>query len=369
MKLIGRSPTTVAGGNLRKAMTPGALLMALLVQFSLAGPCLSPAFAANPELTPEFIRLNEPELYRQIQSAPKLPLPTDPNNPYGEYAGFFSHPKFQPDQPEDWWEHSSFSYNPQYPYLLKHTHLKFSYADMEGNDNGFAVKGGAYLAVRKGRVSSYLGYEVDRKEITDSQGGSVDKDIQNLDTTLLYEINPHLFVEGGLIWQRLSYQMIDSRTIPFVGLGSFNILKGLLDPKRDSLKVGFGFGRIYDKYDQTVIDMIGKDSDSFNGAYVKANFIHQFTDTLAYRQSYVLKHALQETTVYKITTIPQTDMQFAINAGSTKRYDWRWTNALEFTLNQWVGFLIQYQMAYDSNPWPIAAKSDKELLLGLKFAY
>lgn len=340
--------------------------MILVCLFGIWAPL---AAAEVPKLTPEYIRDSNPDLYRQIQAAPRLPEAIDPLRPYGEYGGFFSHPKFMPDQPEEWWERSAFEYSPEYPYFLKHTHLKFSFSDNKGNDDGFALKGAFYLALRKGRVSNILGYEVDRKQITDTQGGSIDKNMQTLDETLLYEINRHLYVECGGIWQSLSLQRIDSRTIPFVGLGTFNVLQDILDKKKDTLKMGLGFGRVFDHYDAFVESLIKKDSDTFNAIYLNAAYTHRFTDKFNYRQNFTLKHATEKTAIYNMTSIPQSNTQFAITAGSTYRYDWRWTNALEFNLNQYVGFLIQYYIAYDSNPWPISAKYDRELMLGLKFAY
>jgi len=329
----------------------------------------SAVFAEEPKLTPEYIKTNYPDTYRKIQAEPKLPADIDPENPYGNYGGFFSQPRFKPDQPEEWWERSAFDYSPEYPYTLKHTHLKFSFADMKGNDEGFLFKGSGYLALRKGNLSDYFAYEVDRKKVTDTQGGNTDKNMQTLENTLLYEINPYLYVEGGLIWQRLSVQLITNRTIPFVGFGSFNLLQGVLDKKYDTLKAGIGFGRVFDRYDPLVRDLINKNGDEFNAAYLNAVYTHKFTDRFSYRQNFVLKHATEKTPVYKLTSIPQAEKQFAINVGSTNRYDWRWTNTLEFNLNQYVGFLIQYFVGYDSNPWPIAVKRDKEFMAGLKFAF
>jgi hypothetical protein len=358
-------------GSMGKSGKGGRGRKLLLTLVCILGMSASAVFAEEPKLTPEYIKQNYPDIYRNIQAAPKLLADIDPQNPYGDYGGFFSHPRFKPDQPEEWWERSAFEYSPEYPYPLKHTHMKFSGADMKGNDDGFVFKGSAYLALRKGKLSDYFAYEIDRKNVSDTQGGKTYKNTQTLEDTLLYEINPYLYVEGGLIWQRLSVQLINSRTIPFVGLGTFNLLQGVLDKKTDTLRAGIGFGRVFDRYDPLVRDLIKKNGDEFNAAYLNAIYTHKFTDKFSYKQNFVLKHAMEKTPVYRMTSIPQLppDEQFAINVGSTYRYDWRWTNALELNINQYVGFLIQYLIAYDSNPWPIAAKRDKEFLAGFKFAF
>ena len=326
--------------------------------------------AEEPALTPEYLKQTNPELYRQIQGSPRLPPKrVDPDQPYPAYPGFFAQPVLKPDQLEDWWENSSFLYTPQYPYLLKHTHMKFSYGKTTGNDDGYAVKGGLYLALRKDRFTNFIGYEVDKKNIESRDGSSYDKDVQSFEETALYELNRYLFVEAGMYWQRLSLQKIRDRYMPFAGIGSYNVLQDVLDQKKDRLGLNLGIGRVRDEYEPIILEMINKDSDTFNGVYARADFSHKFSDLLTYRQKFVMKHAIDSTPIYSITTIPQTTEQQAIVVGTTKRYDWRWTNSLEFALNQYVGFLVSYEVAYDSNPWPVVAKRDTELMTGFKFAY
>ncbi|MFA7060226.1 MAG: DUF481 domain-containing protein [Pedobacter sp.] len=344
----------------------------LLAAICMFGVTVNDARAEEPKLTPELIKQTNPDLYRQIQAAPKLPPEkADPDRPYDPYPGFFAQPVLKPDQNENWWETSSFDYSPIYPYLLKHTHMKFSYDKSTGNDDGHAWKGAILLALRKDRFTNVIGYEIDQKNISSMDGSSVDKDVQNFEETAIYELNRYLFVEAGLYWQRLSQQFIMDRYVPFVGIGSYNVLQDILDRKKDRLKIDLGFGWVSDSYDSQVVNMIHKNSDSFNALYVKGEFAHKFSDMLTYKQIFVLKQAVDKTTEYGITTIPQTQNQDqkAIVTGATKRYDWRWTNSLEFTINQYVGFLVSYDVAYDSNPWPIAAKRDTEFLTGFKFAY
>lgn len=348
----------------------GRCFIALLAAVGMSCIAAAQVQAEEPKLTPESIRQTDPELYRQIQAAPRLPPEKlDPDQPYDAYPGFFAQPVLKPDQIQDWWENSSFLYRPQYPYLLKHTHMKFSYAKTTGNDDGYAVKGGLYLALRKDRFTNVIGYEVDKKDIVSVDGSSYDKDVQTFEETALYELNRYLFVEAGMFWQRLSLQMIRDRYMPFVGIGSFNVLQDVLDRKKDRLALALGLGRVRDEYYPVIMEMVNRDSDTFNGVYGRADFTHRFEAPLTYRQKFTMKHATDATPIYRITTIPQTTDQRAIVVGTTKRYDWRWSNSLEFALNQYVGFLISYDVAYDSNPWPIVAKRDTELMTGFKFAY
>ncbi len=325
------------------------------------------ARAEEAKLSAEQIMKTNPDLYRQIQDGPRLPPPeVDPAKPYDPYPGFFAQPVFKPGQIEDWWENSAFEYSPMYPYLLKHTHMKFSYSGVSGNDEGHFLKGGLLLALRKDRFTYVFGYEEDRKSIQSSDGSSTKKKIMNIENTLLYELNPYLFVEGGFHWQKLSVQMIDNRYIPFVGIGSYNVLQGLLDKKVDRLKVNLGFGRVKDEYAPFVSDLTGIESSSFNAVYTKAEFSHKFTDMLTYRQDIVYKQAIDETPKYNDNL---NGIGKAVKIGTTKRFDWSWTNSLEFALNQYVGCLFSYNVALDSNPGPTILKRDTTYLVGFKFAY
>lgn len=321
--------------------------------------------AEEAKLSAEQIMKTNPDLYRQIQDGPRLPPPEmDPAKPYDPYPGFFAQPVLKPGQIEEWWENSAFEYSPMYPYLLKHTHMKFSYSGVSGNDEGHLFKGGLMLALRKDRFTYVFGYEVDRKSISSSDGSSSQKNIMNVENTLSYELNRYLFVEAGFHWQQLSVQMIDDRYIPFIGIGSYNVLQGLLDKKVDRLKVNLGFGRVTDNYSSFVSDLTGKTSDTFNAIYTKAEFAHKFTDMLTYKQDVVYKQAIDETPIYVLNSVDK-----AVRLGTTNRYDWSWTNSLEFALNQYVGCLLSYNVAYDSNPGPSVLKRDTTYLAGFKFAF
>lgn len=348
----------------------GSVTLMLLAAVIMFGVAVADVRAEEPKLTPEYIKQTYPDLYRQIQAEPKLlPEKADPDKPYDAYPGFFAQPVLKPDQTQDWWDNSSFDYSPAYPYLLKHTHLKFAFSRSAGNDDGSVIKGGVLLVLRKDRFTNIIGYEIDKKELDSQDGSKTRKNVQNFEETLSYDLNRYLFVEAGMFWQRLSQQMIKDRYIPYAGIGSYNVLQDVLNKKKDRLGVRLGFAKVTDVYDATVASIINKDSDSFNGVYGRADFLHKFSDMLTYKQKFVLKHAIDATPMYKMTTIPQSADQKAIVIGTTKRYDWRWTNSLEFALNQYVGFLISYDVAFDSNPWPIAAKRDTEIMTGFKFAY
>lgn len=348
------------------------ILAAVLVCTCMPGPSVSSAAAAEAPLTPEYIQKSHPDLYRQIQEGPRLPPPeVNPEQPYDPYPGFFAQPVLKPGQIEDWWENSSYDYSPVYPYLLKHTHLKFSYAKTTGNDEGHAWKGAILVALRKDRFTNVLGYQIDQKYIVSTDGSKADKDSQSFEETALYELNRYLFAEAGFHWQRMSQFMIRDRFIPFIGAGTYNILQDVLNSRQDRLGLHLGFARVTDQYYQMVTDRINKDSDTFNGLYGRADYSHKFNDMFTYKQEFTVKQALDRTPVYALTTIPRvasTD-QKSIVVGSTKRYDWRWSNSLEFALNQYVGFLISYDVAFDSNAWPISVKRDTEFMSGFKFAF
>jgi hypothetical protein len=325
--------------------------------------------AEEAKLTPEYIQKNNPELYRQIQNGPRLPPPeVDPDKPYDPYPGFFAQPVLKPGQIEEWWENTSFEYSPVYPYLLKHTHLKFSYAKTTGNDDGHAWKGGILLALRKDRLTNVIGYEIDQKRFTSADGSSTDKNVQNFEETLSYELNRYLFLETGFYWQRLSQQLIKNRWVPFMGIGTYNILQDILDKKKNRLKLNLGYGRVTDYYDSFVVDITDRKSESFNAMYLKAEFAHKFTSMLTYKQDFIYKQALNSTPVYTMNDAVFRDLA-ANKTGTTKRFDWNWINSLEFTLNEYVGFLLSYNVAFDSNPGPGVVKRDTEILTGFKFAY
>jgi len=361
-KEIGIPPKFVRD---RKGRGCNWIAFGVLAAASMFAVTVTAVQAEELKLTPEFIQKSNPDLYRQIQDGPRLPPPeVDPVKPYDPDPGFFAQPVLKPGQIEEWWENSSYSYSPAYPYLLKHTHLKFTYVNSTGNDTGHSWKGAALVALRKDRFTNTIAYSIDKKHFVSKDGSSIDKDTQGFEETAQYELNRYLFVEAAFHWQRMSIFMIEDRYIPFVGIGSYNLLQDVLSQKKDRLSLNFGVARVTDKYYPIVADIIKSDSAKFKAVYTKAEFTHKFDDMFTYKQEFTLKHATDATPIYKMIGEDK-----SIVIGSTKRYDWNWGNSLEFALNQFVGFLVSYNVSYDSNPWPIAAKRDVELMTGFKFAF
>ena len=122
--------------------------------------------------------------------------------------------------------------------------------------------------------------------------------MQTFEESLLYEINPYIFAEAGFIWQRISIFELKDRYIPFAGIGSYNLLRDVLDKKKDRLTLNVAYVNVKDVYTPMVESYIRKSSESFDGIYLRGEFTHKFSDTLTYKMEGTLKHALDRTPVY-----------------------------------------------------------------------
>lgn len=366
-KEIGIPPKFVRD---RKGRGCNWIAFGVLAAASMFAVSVTDVQAEELKLTPEFIQKSNPDLYRQIQNGPRLPPPeVDPVKPYDPDPGFFAQPVLKPGQIQEWWENSSYEYSPMYPYLLKSTNLKFSYVNSTGNDDGHSWKGNFMLSLRKDKFTNTISYNIDQKKFKSPDGSiSSDKDMQTFEESALYELNPYLFVEAGFVWQRLSIFEIENRYVPMAGVGSYNLLRDVLDKKKYRLTLNLAFANVTDEYTPMVVNFIKKDSDSFKAIYARAEYTHKFNEIFTYKMEGILKHAIDTTPVYSMVVAGGYPIA-AIQIGSTKRYDWNWYNSFECAVNQYVGFLVSYNVAFDSNPFPGAAKRDTEYMTGVKFSF
>lgn len=341
-------------------------LLAAIAMFSVTATDVR---AEDVKQAADQLMKSNPDLYRQIQEGPKLPPPeVDPVKAYDPDPGFFAQPVLKPGQIQEWYENSAYEYSPMYPYLLKSTTFKFSYINSTGNDNGHSWKGNFMLTLRKDKFTNTISYNIAQSNFTDNEGGiSAFKDTQTFEESALYELNPYLFVEAGYIWQRLSMFQLKNRHIPLVGIGSYNLLRDILNKKHDRLTLNLAMANVTDVYTPMVVSYIKKDSDSFKAFYVRSEYTHKFNELFTYKMEGTLKHAIDATPMYAMPIVAGEPK--AIQIGSTKRYDWNWNNSFEFAMNQYVGFLVSYNIAFDSNPFPTAAKRDTEIMTGFKLSF
>ena len=290
--------------------------------------------------------------------------PAKPDKPYGEYGGFWAQPSFKPDQPKDWWERSSFEYSPEYPYFLKHITAQLSYVRLSGSSDGTLANGSLAFYLRKGRLSNSLSYSIDQKYVKHESGYiSLDRDMQTFEETLKYELNRHLFMEAGMFWRRISTVNILDRYLPFIGIGTYNILESIgLKTKKNILGVEIGVAKVFDTYYPWVSAMTGKKSDSYTAVYLKADYTLAITPALTYRQNFLMKNATDKTPVYKESPY----WSSATIQHYNLRYDWRWSNSLEYNFNRFIGGYISFDLIYDSNQWPTKTGQDTLLAAGFR---
>lgn len=390
-------------------------LLFLLLSLFLPSPSLGAEEAKQPPIAKDSVNLNHPEELKKIEQAvmtlkesktlqelkplqemlkslqeilksqqalkaqqavkggpePKAQLlvkddkPVVADNPYGDRPGFWAQPKFKSGQPQDWWERSSFEYEPEYPYFLKRFTGQLSFTKLTGSSDGHLAMGGAELILRKGRFTNSNSYMIDQKDIVSETGYTVlDRDLQNFDETLRYEFNRHLFIETGMIWRRISTVYIRDRFIPFIGLGTYNILYTLgQNNKKDLLGIHLGLVNIFDKYYPFVAQLTGKESNQYPAFYLSANYTHIFNDHFTYRQFLFHKYGLAKTPVYQESP----DWSRATIKDNSYRYDYRWSNSIEFNYNRTIGLSLSYDLIYDSNPWPTKANLDTLLSLFFRF--
>ena len=340
----------------------------LLISLVMINPAIGAEEAKTQPVTSEYIKQNDPELYKKIQQEEKYRDPVNPDKPYGDYSSFWAQPTFKPDQPQDWWERSSFEYSPDYPFFLKHITAQLSYLKISGSSDGTIANGAFAINLRKGRISNSLSYSIDQKHVINETGYvALDRDLQTFEETLKYELNRHLFLEAGMFWRRMSTVNIKDRYLPFVGIGTYNILGSLIDKnnKKDLLGIELGVGKVMDTYYLWVSDITHNTSDSYNAVYLKVDYAHIFNNSWTYRQNLLYKNAIEKTPVYQESA----DWKSATIQHYNLRYDWRWSNSVEYNVNRFIGGYVSYSVIYDSNPWPTKANKDTELMVGLRFSY
>ena len=356
---------TVPKHNIKFCWLSGALL--LLFSLVLVSQTACAEEAKLQPITSEQIKQSYPEVYKKIQQEEKYREPVNPDAPYGEYGGFWSLPTFKPDQPQDWWERSSYEYSPQYPFLLKRITAQLSYLSLRGSSDGSIASGSLAFYLRKGKTSNSISYSIDQKYVINETGYvSLDRDMQTFEETLKYELNRHLFVEAGMFWRRISTVNIRDRYLPFMGIGTYNILDSLgLKNKKDLLGIELGVAKVFDTYYPWVSDITHNPSESYKAVYLKVDYTHQFNNSLTYRQNLLYKNAIDKTPVYQEAP----NWQSATIQYYNLRYDWRWSNSVEYNFNRFIGAYISYDVIYDSNPWPTKANQDTLLMTSLRLSY
>jgi len=348
----------------RCCLVPGALLLlfSLALVYQTAG-----AEETKPQpVTSEQIKQNNPEVHKKIQQDEKYREPVNPDKPYGEYGGFWSLSTLKPDQAQDWWERSSFEYSPQYPFLLKRITAQLSYLNMRGSSDGSIASGSLAFYLRKGRLSNTLSYSIDQKYVINETGYvSLDRDMQTFEETVKYELNRHLFVDAGMFWRRISTINIRDRFLPFIGIGTYNILDGITNSKKDLLAVEMGTMKVFDTYYPWVSDITHNQSESYHAVFLKVDYTHIFNNSFTYRQNLLFKNAIEKTPVYRESPT----WQSATIQHYNLRYDWRWSNSLEYNYTRFIGAYISYDVIYDSNPWPTKANQDTLLMTSVRLSY
>jgi len=349
----------------RCCLVPGALLLlfSLALVYQTAG-----AEETKPQpITSEQIKQSNPEVYKKIQQDEKYREPVNPDKPYGDDGGFWAQPTFKPDQPQDWWERSSFEYSPQYPFLLKRATAQLSYLSLRGSSDGSIAGGLLAFYLRKGRVSNSISYSIDQKYVINETGyTSLDRDMQTFEETFRYELSRHLFLEAGMFWRRISTVNIRDRYLPFVGIGTYNILDSIgIKNNKDLLGIELGLSGVFDTYYPWVSAITHNSSDSYKAVYLKVDYAHIFNKLLTYRQNLLFKNGIDKTPVYQESP----NWQSATIQYYNLRYDWRWSNSFEYNFNRFIGAYISYDVIYDSNPWPTKANKDTLLLTSFRLSY
>ena len=342
-------------------------LLLVLFLLVLVSPTAGAEEAKLPPITSEQIKQDYPEVYKKIQQEEKYREPVNPDKPYGDDGGFWAQPTFKPDQPQDWWERSSFEYSPQYPFLLKHITAQLSYLSLRGSSDGSIASGLLAFHLRKGRTSNSISYSIDQKYVINETGyTSLDRDMQTFEETFRYELSRHLFLETGMFWRRISTVNIRDRYLPFIGIGTYNILDSIgIKNKKDLLGIELGFAEVFDTYYPWVSAITHNNSDSYKAVYLKVDYTHIFNNSLTYRQNLLFKNGIDKTPVYQESA----DWQSATIQYYNLRYDWRWSNSFEYNFNRFIGAYISYDVIYDSNPWPTKANKDTLFLTSLRLSY
>jgi len=323
--------------------------------------CSAPALAEDGKgIDKDYIKEHYPDVYMQIFSEGRkaglheAEVREKKTEPREETAA----PKKEAEL-GDWWDHSSLKYEPMPSGYLLHLEGQYNFASLSGNNSGSVYRGGGRFVARKDRLTNYLSYQIDKRKISQSDGGHTDIDYQIFQESLRYDISRKLYAEGGFIWEKDRISLIDNRDIYYAGAG-WHVLD--LDGFRLDLFAAAGYET--ELYAPRVMQALGFDRAHHYISYLGQDCLWHIGRRLALHESFRVFTDFEKTSIYNLA-----DDGTVTTTGKTNRYRWKFRTDLDFKLTRNFSFVSSYEINYDNNPWPTVLKRDSVLTTGVKFSY
>jgi len=230
------------------------------------------------------------------------------------------------------------------PSWRHHAELQFSGVNVNGNDNGFSLRGGAKLYSRSNVWTNELTANIDRRRIFQAGGAVNQRDYRILQESVRYDLTPRVYASGGFILERDDVNFIDRRTTALAGLGTY-----LVDNARVRINLFGGLGRLRETYMDPVPALIGIDGRSSGLLYLYETVDWQLSEDWSVQQGFRHMRDLSESGHY----VPDPTRPGLYRADSrVKRYRNVASAGLTYQLSPRSTVSLVVESRYDSNPWP-----------------
>ncbi len=321
------------------------------------------AYCKDIKIDTEYIKEHYPEVYNEIlqkgkQEAMKEIAEKGKADSNEQVENETEKKEMSPNILE-WWRHSSLSEKYKSNKFQKHFEVSYSYANIDGNTEGFLSKGRGDAFLRWSRFTNITTAIISRRKISQGGGQHNNVDYKLFENFLKYDLNKTFYVEGGGIWEKDSPNAVDSRLTLLAGLGAY-----LVDTDRFNLDVLVGAGWQKEKYAPIIdyyFDFSSRDSYIY---YFYETFNWFITDKLALRHGF---RSIVTSKKYNYYSEDKYGNLYIKKKDNKELYKLHF--ALEYMFNRYFSLMFSENVNYDTLPWPEVKKRDEVRTLSIKFRY
>ena len=235
-------------------------------------------YAGKNSINAEYIRTRYPEIYKQIFEAGKRAALSRKNKQTETVKKITK--KNRANYPE-WWNHSSLKTNFSKNKFLYHFDVSYSYADIDGNTEGFSSRGKGNAYIRRNRFTNHTTAIISRRKITEGHNHN-NVDYKLVEDFLTYDLSKIFYIQAGGAWEKDSPKAVNNRITLLAGVGAY-----IFDTEKLNLNVLIGGGWQKEDY-QPVIDYYFDFSS-------RDSYIYYFYETFNWfiKNNLVLRHGFR----------------------------------------------------------------------------
>jgi hypothetical protein len=253
-------------------------------------------------------------------------------------------PPAAPAGPPDWWNHSALIYPDLHPEWRHRLEILLAGNNLNGNDNGFAIRGGAKLYSRTGRWTNDLKGNIDRRRILQAGGANNVRDYLFLEESVRYDLTDKAYASAGFILERDDVNYIDRRGTVLGGLGYY-----LVDNPKMRVNLFAGLGALHETYMEPVPSLIGVSSRNSGLLYLYQTFDWQLSPTWSVQQGIRYMRDFDKSGVYG----PDPSRPGLYRSeGEVNRFRTVASVGLTYHIDPRSSITLSVESRYDSNPWP-----------------